>query len=416
MEPLKDGYSMAWLERLKRPWKRPRKETSGNLYLELCPDNRIKSFMVVRHRPKGTDPFMEFIGHTADKAIREGNGQVPDNLLLALEGVPERMLPTREELREERPGNIWKLISGYGEITGGKPVPLRRAVYLRAHGREIDRTALEKMGLSPGCRNYEAYETAMERASEGKKALFRLTLVKTERGVGVFNDGLQGPERMRGMLQEMADRFYSAAWEGMKTLSIYRIETASRRLLEMSRENRRDFPASQPPLEILARYLPTASFDMSPTAENLERFVRANSLALSANNREIMTLQDIARKGYAHLYMDGPFRYRKEFAGIEKELRMLARERELYRNFPYKERMHDLRERSMAAAELLLKREGIRRDTPSVPQKTDKYVERIQAMAECPEKGMIPPSSGEKKKEPTRKQKRPASRKVKPQL
>ena len=50
MEPLKDGYSMAWwLERLKRPWKRPRKETSGNLYLELCPDNRIKSFMVVRH-------------------------------------------------------------------------------------------------------------------------------------------------------------------------------------------------------------------------------------------------------------------------------------------------------------------------------------------------------------------------------
>lgn len=278
-----------WLERLKRPWKRPRKETSGNLYLELCPDNRIKSFMVVRHRPKGTDPFMEFIGHTADKAIREGNGQVPDNLLLALEGVPERMLPTREELREERPGNIWKLISGYGEITGGKPVPLRRAVYLRAHGREIDRTALEEMGLSPGCRNYEAYETAMERASEGKKALFRLTLVKTERGVGVFNDGLQGPERMRGMLQEMADRFYSAAWEGMKTLSIYRIETASRRLLEMSRENRRDFPASRPPLEILARYLPTASFDMSPTAENLERFVRANSLALSANNREIMT-------------------------------------------------------------------------------------------------------------------------------
>lgn len=102
---------------------------------------------------------------------------------------------------------------------------------------------------------------------------------------------------------------------------------------------------------------------MSPTAENLERFVRANSLALSANNREIMTLQDIARKGYAHLYMDGPFRYRKEFTGIEKELRMLARERELYRNFPYKERMHDLRERSMAVAELLLKREGIRRDT-----------------------------------------------------
>lgn len=90
MEPLKDGYSMAWLERLIRSWKRPREEKHGNLYLELCPDNRINSFMVVRHRPQGTDPFMEFIGHTADKAIREGNGTVPDNLLLALEGVPEK--------------------------------------------------------------------------------------------------------------------------------------------------------------------------------------------------------------------------------------------------------------------------------------------------------------------------------------
>ena len=156
MEPLKDGYSMAWLERLIRSWKRPREETSGNLYLELCPDNRIKSFMVVRHRPQGTDPFMEFIGHTADKVLREGNGTVPDNLLLALEGVPERMLPTRDEHLEERPGNIWKLISGYGEIAGENPVPLRRAVYLRAHGREIDRTALKEMEHSSGYRNYEA--------------------------------------------------------------------------------------------------------------------------------------------------------------------------------------------------------------------------------------------------------------------
>ena len=76
----------------------------------------------------------------------------------------------------------------YDGISGGNPVPLRRAVYLRAHGREIDRTALKEMERSSGCRNYEAYETAMERTSEGKKALFRLTFVKTERGVRVFND------------------------------------------------------------------------------------------------------------------------------------------------------------------------------------------------------------------------------------
>ena len=413
MEPLKDGYNMAWLERLKRSWKRPREEKHGNLYLELCPDNRINSFMVVRHRPQGTDPFMEFIGHAADKAIREGNGTVPDNLLLALEGVPEKMLPTREELQEEHPGKVWKLIPRYDGISGGNPVPLRRAVYLRAHGREIDRTALKEMERSSGCRNYEAYETAMERTSEGKKALFRLTFVKTERGVRVFNDGLQGPERMRGMLQDMADRFYSTAWEGLKTLSIYRIETASRKLLEMSRNNGRDFPASQPPLELLAGYLPTVSFDMSPTAENLERFVKANSLTLSAGNREIMTLQDIARKGYAHLYMDGPFRYGKEFAGIEKELRTLAGKRDLYRD---EERIHDLREKSRTIAEFLLKREGIRREMPSREQKADKYAERIRRMAESPEKKTFPPATGEKKKGAARKQKGTASRKVKPQL
>ena len=68
----------SWLEKLGLQRTRPPKEELKDFCLELCPDNRIKSFMVVQHRPKGTDPFMEFIGHTADKAIREGNGQVPD--------------------------------------------------------------------------------------------------------------------------------------------------------------------------------------------------------------------------------------------------------------------------------------------------------------------------------------------------
>lgn len=93
MEPLKDGYSMAWLEWLRRPGK----EKLGNLYLELCPDNRIKSFMVTRHRPQGADSFMAFIDYTAGKAIKEGNRAVPNNLLLAFYGVPERILPPAEE-------------------------------------------------------------------------------------------------------------------------------------------------------------------------------------------------------------------------------------------------------------------------------------------------------------------------------
>lgn len=87
---------MAWLEWLRRPGK----EKLGNLYLELCPDNRIKSFMVTRHRPQGADSFMTFIDYTAGKAIKEGNRAVPDNLLLAFYGVPERLLP--------RQRNCWR--------------------------------------------------------------------------------------------------------------------------------------------------------------------------------------------------------------------------------------------------------------------------------------------------------------------
>ena len=412
MEPLKDGYSMAWLEWLRRPGK----EKLGNLYLELCPDNRIKSFMVTRHRPQGADSFMAFIDYTAGKAIKEGNRAVPNNLLLAFYGVPERILPPAEELLEKQPEETCRYVLKCGGVTEGNSVPLRRAVSLRAHGREINCTGLKEMERSPGCRNYEAYEAAMERLSEGKKASFRLSFIKTERGVRVFNDGLQGPERMRGLLQDIADRFYSPAWEGLGTLSVYRIETSSRRLLEMSQDNGRDFPASQPPLKILSGYLPTASFDMSPTADNLERFVRANSLTLSGNNREIMTLQDIARRGYAYLYTDETFRYRKEFAGIEKEFRTLARERELYRDLPYEDRMHNLREKSRAVAEFLLKREGIRREMPAVTLKTDKYAERIRGIAESPKKKTASPATGEKKKRPARKQKGAASRQVKPQL
>ncbi len=112
---------------------------------------------------------------------REQGGS--DNLLLAFYGVPERLLPPAEELLEKQPEETCRYMLKCGGVTEGNPVPLRRAVYLRAHGREINRTGLKEMEHSPGYRNYEAYEAAMERLSEGKKASFRLTFVKTERGV-----------------------------------------------------------------------------------------------------------------------------------------------------------------------------------------------------------------------------------------
>lgn len=147
---------------------------------------------------------------------------------------------------------------------------------------------------------------------------------------------------------------------------------------------------------------------MSPTAENLERFVKANSLTLSAGNREIMTLQDIARKGYAHLYMDGPFRYGKEFAGIEKELRTLAGKRDLYRDFPYEERIHDLREKSRTIAEFLLKREGIRREMPSGSRKRTSMRKGYAAWRKARKRRRSPRLPAR------RKRGRPANKRVRP--
>mgnify|MGYP000038748815 CR=1 FL=1 len=405
-----------WLKWPGLPKIRLPKEKLMNIYLELCPDNRINSFMVTPYRPQDADPFMEYLRHSARKAMKEGNGTIPDNLLLSFNGIPEKQLPPPEALLEGKPEKAWRFMLECGGITGENSVPLRKAVYLEAQGREMNRENLQAVGHSSAYRNYEAYETAMAKISEGKNARFRLTFVKTEHGVRVFNDGLHGPGWLRGLLQETADRFYSPACERVKTLSIYRIETSSRRLLEMSRETGRDFPLSQPGLELLAGYLPAVSFDMSPTAANLNRFVAANSLALSGYNLEIMTLQDIADKGYAHLYMDGAFRYKKEFSCIEKGFRTLAREKEYYREFPFEEMACKIQEKAKELAEFLLKKEGIRRDIPPMNPDMEKYAGRIRLKMEHPEEKERCSTNTGKKRNSSSKRQSNRKKQVKPQL
>lgn len=405
-----------WLKWLRLPQMRLPKEKLMNIYLELCPDNRINSFMVTPYRPQDADAFMEYLKHTARKAIKEENGTIPDNLLLAFDGIPEKQLPPAEELLERKLEKAWRFMLECGGITGENSISLRKAVYLEMQGKEMNRENLQAIERSSAYRNYEAYETAMGKISEGKNARFRLTFVKTEHGIRVFNDGPHGPGRLRSLLQEMADRFYSPACEGVKTLSMYRIETSSRRLLEMSQDTGRAFPLSQPGLEILAGYLPTVSFDMSPTAANLNHFVAANSLVLSGHNLEIMTLQDIADRGYAHLYMDEPFRYKKEFSCIEKEFRTLAREKDLYRDFPFEEKVCKIQEKARGIAEFLLKKEGIRRDTSPTNQNAEKYGGRIIFKAENPqEKEGCSTNAGTKRRSSFKRQGN-RQKQVKPQL
>jgi len=237
-----------------------------------------------------------------------------------------------------------------------------------------------------------------------------VTAVKTDQGVRVFNRGLHGPRHLREYLQEIADNFYSPCGKGPGTLSIFRIETSSKRLMEMSRQPGRCFSTSQPGLEVFGNYRPVASFDLSPTAANLDRFVTAGSLELSRRNLDIMTLQDIAEKGYAHLALEEPFRYRREFASVEKELGKLSREKELHPDFPLGERMAELRETSRKIAAALLAREGVR---TGMPRSETRYADRISRMLESPADIPGAADTGKKRKQPSSRRKHAEGRQVK---
>jgi hypothetical protein len=271
----------SWLEKLGLQRTRPQKEGLKDFCLELCPDNRIASFMITDHTPRSGNPFIRFVKETARKAVLEEARGIPDNLLLFYAGIRKEELPPVSGLQEKEPRQAWRFIIENGGITDGNSVPLRRAAYLEAHGVETDRRNLEGLEHSPGYKDFVAYETARERILQGRSARFLVTAVKTDQGVRVFNRGLHGPRHLHEYLQEIADNFYSPCGKGPGTLSIFRIETSSKRLMEMSRQPGRSFPASQPGLEVFGSYRPVASFDLSPTAANLDRFVTAGSLELS---------------------------------------------------------------------------------------------------------------------------------------
>ena len=225
----------SWLEKLGLQRTRPPKEELKDFCLELCPDNRIASFMITDHTPRSGNPFIRFVKEAARKAVIEEARGVPDNLLLFYAGIRKEELPPSNGLLEKEPRQAWRFIIENGGITDGNSVPLRRAAYLEAHGVETDRRNLEGLEHSPGYKDFVAHETARERILQGKNARFLVTAVKTDQGVRVFNRGLHGPRHLREYLQEIADNFYSPCGKRPGTLSIFRIETSSERLMEMSR-------------------------------------------------------------------------------------------------------------------------------------------------------------------------------------
>lgn len=120
---------------------------------------------------------------------------------------------------------------------------------------------------------------------------------------------------------------------------------------------------------------------MHPTGENLDRFITANALELSARNWNIMTLQDIADRGYAHLPADESFAYKKDFLPVEKSIREIIRQKDLRRDYPFQQKMDELQTAAKSLAGTLLNRDGVRKDYQRTIQSIGVSKDTIQVRA-----------------------------------
>lgn len=345
-----------WMEKIKDTFSA--KADLKSLFIELQPDNRVSTVMVVSYVPTDKDSFRVFMDLTARIAMDQK--MVPDSLLLHFEGIPAKDIPFTSKLPVEDSEKALRFIVSHGGITENNSVPLRKAAYLRACQKEMTAENFQALDDSPGYRRFIAYEDAMEKVAAGKQVRQFYTIAETEQGIRVFNDGLLGTVRFKDYLQSIADNFYSNSLQDVESLNIYRIETVSRRMLELSNGNQSSMP--QAAMEILANYKPSVTFDMRPIGENLDRFVTGNALELSARNWNIMTLQDIADRGYAHLSADESFAYKKDFLPVEKGIYEITRQKELRRDYPFQQKMDDLQTAAKSLAGMLLNRDGVRKD------------------------------------------------------
>lgn len=347
-----------WMEKIRNTLSA--RADLKSLFIELQPDNRITAFMVAPYTPTDKESFPEFARASARQAMRQE--AIPDNLLVRFEGIPAGEIPSAGELLARDPAEAPRFIVSHGGITESNSIPLRKAVYLQAQDKEPVTEHLRELDRSQGYKRFVAHEEAMGKVAEGKPAKLFFTIAETSQGVKVFNDGLPDRQNFRDHLQSLADRFFTASLQNVESLRIYRIETASRKIQELSGNTRPPVPATQDGLEILKGYHPSVAFDMRPKAENLDRFIVANALKLSAYNRDVIILQDISKNGYAHLLTDGSFAYKKEFAPIDKGLREISRQMNLQRDYPYEKKTEELQAVAKSMAQTLLNMEGIRKE------------------------------------------------------
>lgn len=374
----------AWMEKIKKTLSS--KTDLKSLFIELQPDNRINSFTEVSYVPFDTVSYPSFLNLTARIAMDKDF--IPDNLLLRFEGIPAKDIPPMDTMSGKESAEALRFIASHGGITDENTVPLRKAVYLEAHKMEVSKENLQELDHSPCYQYFAAHEEAMERIAAGKPAKLFFTITETPRGARVFGDGLSGGRDFQNYLQTLADHFFSRSLQGMETLRIYRIESGSRKLLELSKDSQEHIPLSHPGMDVLKNYKPSVTFDMRPRGENLDRFITANALELSARNWNFMTLQDIADRGYAHLSADESFAYKKEFAPIDKAIREIARQRNSGRDYPFEKKMDELQTAARSVAQALLNMEDIRKEhqpvrtltiMPDAPKMPEEKTARVSA-------------------------------------
>lgn len=352
-----------WMEKIKNTLSA--KADLKSLFIELQPDNRVSTFMVASYAPTDMDSLWVFTDLTARIAMDQET--IPDNLLLRFEGIPAKEIPFKSQLPAKDTTAALRFIASHGGITEDNSVPLRKAAYLKACQKGLTAENFRELEHSQGYKRFVSHEEAMEKVAAGKPAKLFFTIAETSRGAKVFNDGLSGRQNFKDYLQSLANNFFSKSLENVDSLRVYRIETTSKKMLELSGKTQQLIPTTNDGLEILKGYKPSVVFDMRPKGENLDRFITANALELSSRNWNIMTLQDIADRGYAHVSMDESFAYRKEFAPIDKGIREITRQRDLERGYPFEKRMDELQTAARSMARTLLNIEGIRKELCPMP-------------------------------------------------
>ena len=118
----------AWMEKIKD--RLTEKEDLKSLFIELLPDNRVSTVMVVSYVPTDKDSFPVFMDLVARIAMDQKT--VPDNLLLHFEGIPAKDIPFTSKLPVKDSEKALRFIVSHGGITENNSVPLRKAAYLRA--------------------------------------------------------------------------------------------------------------------------------------------------------------------------------------------------------------------------------------------------------------------------------------------